>query len=169
MGLEETECLHGAMDDGVVKNIFIFGEDPVGCAIDRAKIEKVLAGISFTVVMDYFLTETARAADLILPASLPVETGGTFTNSQKVIQEFDKVMASRVEQTSLQQIKGILHEFGINSPENPKDIFMEVIALLPQTKEHNKLLMHPTKGDNNKRNFNYGCDAVTKRFEDLKS
>ncbi len=166
---EETDCLHGALNEGVVKNIFIFGEDPVGCAIDRPKVEKILAGTSFTVVMDYFLTETARAADLILPASLPTETGGTFTNSQKVIQEFDKVMVSRVEQTSLQQLKGILHEFGINSPENPKDIFMEIIALLPQIKEHDKLLMHPTKGDNNKRNYNYGCDAVTKRFEDLKS
>jgi predicted molibdopterin-dependent oxidoreductase YjgC len=101
----------------------------------------------------------------VLPASFPTETGGTFTNAQKVIQEFEKVMKTRTGLTSLQQIAGILREFGISTPENPRDIFLEVITLLPAKKEHGKLLMRPTKDDNNKRHYNHGCDAVTARFE----
>ncbi len=163
---EETLCLHGMLNEGSVRNVFVFGEDPVGCAIDRTAIEKVFAMATFKVVQDYFLTDSAKAADLILPASFPSELGGTFTNAQKVIQEFGNVLKSRLEQTSLQQLTGILNEFGIISSDNPHEIFMEIIALLPEKREHGKLLMRPTKEDNNKRHYNHGCDAVTKRFEE---
>jgi formate dehydrogenase major subunit len=163
---EETDCLHGCLNAGAIQNIFIFGEDPAGCAINREAFDKIFSQPSFKVVQDYFLTETARAADLILPASFPTETGGTYTNAQKVIQNFEKEMKSRTEMTSLQQFAAILKEFGIHSPDNPHDIFMEIIALLPAKKEHGKLLMRPTKEDNNKRQYNHGCDAVTKRFQE---
>ncbi|MCX6267890.1 MAG: molybdopterin-dependent oxidoreductase [Bacteroidetes bacterium] len=162
---EETECLHGMLNNGSIRNLFIFGEDPVGCAIDHDAIGKIFAQTTFKVVQDYFLTETAKAADLVLPASFPAETGGTYTNAQKVIQEFEKVLTPRTAQNSLEQLAGILDEFGISASGNPRDIFMEIIALLPGKKEHGKLLMRPTKEDNNKRHYNQGCDAVTMRFE----
>jgi formate dehydrogenase major subunit len=162
---EATECLHGSLNQGLIRNLFIFGEDPIGCAIDRKAIDKVFAQASFKVVQDYFLTATARSADLVLPSSFPVETGGTFTNAQKVIQEFEKVMKSRIEMSSLRQFAGMLKEFGISAPDNPRDIFMEIITLLPVRKEHGRLLMRPTKEDNNKRHYHHGCDAITMRFE----
>jgi len=162
----ETSCLHGMLQEGVVRNLFVFGEDPVGCSIDRKAIDKIFSMAAFKVVQDYFLTESARAADLILPASLPSEIGGTFTNAQKVIQEFDPLMKPPTGQTSLQQLAGILNEFGIKTAADPHGIFMEIVALLPEKKECGKLVMQPTKEDNNKRQFNYGCDAITKRFEE---
>ena len=162
---DETECLHGSLNAGDIRNLFIFGEDPIGCAIDRKASEKVFAQASFKMVQDYFLTETALAADLILPSSFPTETGGTFTNSQKVIQEFEKTMKSRIEMTSLQQIAGILKEFGISTSINPRDVFMEIITLLPVKKEQGRLLMRPTKEDNNKRHYHHGCDSVSARFD----
>jgi formate dehydrogenase major subunit len=162
---EETTCLHGALNEGEIKNLFIFGEDPVGCAIDPKAIEKVFSQVSFKVVQDYFFTETAKTADLVLPSSFPAETGGTFTNSQKVIQELEPVMKTRLEKSSLEQIAGLLKEFGITTPVNPREIFLEIITLLPGKKEHGKLLMRPTKEDNNKRYYLHGCDAVTLRFE----
>ena len=161
----DTECLHGLLQEGVVRNFFIFGEDPVGCAINGDAIEKVFAGATFKVVQDYFLTETAKKADLILPASFPAELGGTFTNTQKVIQEFGNEMKSRLAQTSLEQLAGILSEFGITSSTTPHEIFMEIITLLPGQEEDGKLLMRPTKEDNNKRFYNHGCDTVTMQFE----
>jgi len=154
------------LNEGTIRNLFVFGEDPIGCAIDRKAIEKVFALASFKVVQDYFLTESAKSADLVLPASLPTETGGTFTNSQKVIQHFEKVSGSRIELTTIQQFAGILMSFGINSQENPHDILSEIITLLPAKKEHCKLLMRPTKEDNNKRYYNHGCDTVAHRFEE---
>ena len=163
---DETACLHGILKEGIVRNLFIFGEDPMGCAIDRLPIEKIFAHATFKVVQDYFLTESAKAADLVLPASFPTETGGTFTSAGKVIQEFDAVLKSCLEQNSLQQLAGILKEFDISTPVNPRDIFMETISLFPAKREHGKLLMRPTKEDNNQRIYLHGCDSVTKRFEE---
>ena len=163
---DDTECLHGLLQEGVIRNLFIFGEDPVGCAISGDAIEKVFAGATFKVVQDYFLTETAKKADLILPASFPAELGGTFTNTQKVIQELGQELKSGLAQTSLEQLAGILSEFGITSSSIPHEIFTEIITLLPGQKEDGKLLMRPTKEDNNKRYYNHGCDAVTARFEE---
>ncbi len=161
---EDTECLHGMLQQGVVRNLFVFGEDPIGCAVDQQAAGQIFAHASFRVVQDLFLTESAKAADLVLPASLPSEIGGTFTNSQKVIQEFGNVLKSGIQSTSLEQLKGILSEFGIDAPVMPHEILMEVISLLPEGKDHGKLLMRPTKEDNNKRHYQHGCDAITRRF-----
>lgn len=162
----QTECLHGILQDGAIRNLFIFGEDPMGCAIDRPAIEKIFARATFKVVQDYFMTDSAKATDLVLPASFPAETGGTYTNAQKVIQEFEKNMKPRVEKTSLQQFAGILKAFGISNPDSAHEILMEIITLLPAKKEHGKLHMRPTLQDNNKRHYRNGCDAVAGRFEE---
>jgi len=162
----DTKCLHGQLQDGNISNLFIFGEDPLGCAMDRADMEKIMGKASFTMVQDYFMTDTALAADLVLPASFPAETGGTFTNSQKVIQEFDQSATTWIENNSLQQLSRMLNEFGLTSSEQPHDIFMEVITLFPEHKEHGKLQMQTTTEDNNKRHFGYGCDALVKRFDE---
>lgn len=161
----ETECLHGKLNDGKLTNLFIFGEDPIGCAIDPAAVQKVFARSKFIMVQDYFLTPTAKAANLVLPASLPAEIGGTFTTSQKVIQEFGRWLKSKPERTSLEQIAAILGTFGIETPHDPSALFLEIVALLPEAKENAMLSMKPTKEDNNKRLYNFGCDAVTARFE----
>jgi len=163
---QETECLHGTMKDGIIRNIFIFGEDPIGCAIDPKTVGNIFTNASFRVVQDYFMTETAKEADLVLPASFPAETGGTFTNSLKIIQEFEKTMKSGPELNSLQQFAGILREFEMVTPETHREIFMEIVPLLPPEKKPGKLLMHPTKEDNDKRYYNYGCDPVEKRFRE---
>ncbi len=100
--------IYDRLDDRMLKNVFIFGEDPLGCAIDKAQTAEWISGTTFMVVQDYFMTETAKQADLILPASFPVESGGSFTNTQKVIQEFGAEFSPAVEKTSLAQIADLL-------------------------------------------------------------
>jgi formate dehydrogenase major subunit len=157
-----TECLHGQLNDGKLRNLFIFGEDPVGCAVDQAKIRAIFEKVSFMVVQDYFMTETALMADLVLPASHPAETGGSFTNFRKVIQEFNTGMRSPLERTSLEQLSGIIHTFGIETPSDPRSLFMEIIPVLPAKEEHARLQLSVTKEDNNHRIYRYGCDTVEK-------
>ena len=160
----ETECLNSLVREGTIRNLFIFGEDPVGCAVNREEALDILKGASFRVVQDYFMTATALEADLVLPASLPAEIGGTFTNSGKVIQEFGATLP-RTGESSLQQFAGILAELGVDSVSAPADLFMEIVSLLPASEECGKLIMFPTKDDNNRRYFRHGCDSVTARFE----
>ncbi|MCX6248145.1 MAG: molybdopterin-dependent oxidoreductase [Bacteroidetes bacterium] len=148
-----------------IRNLFIFGEDPVGCAASSDPGEWIRSA-GFVMVQDYFITATAAEADLILPASFPAETGGSFTNAQKVIQEFDAVMASKTGMNNLEQLSGMLKKFGFATPSSSKDVFMEFISLLPQNKEHAKLSFRATGEDDLNRTFDFGCDAVVKRFEE---
>ena len=55
------------------------------------------------------LDECNAQADLILPASFALEIGGTFTNAQRMIQQFDPIIASALEENSLQQLQKISH------------------------------------------------------------
>ena len=162
----DLKCLHQKLQDGKVKNLFIFGEDPVGCAIEKSHVNPVISSPEFLVVQDYFMTETAAEASLILPASMPAESGGSFTNSQKVIQQFQAGMKPKVEFTNTQQLAHIISSFGHKVNSNPPDIFMEVITLFPEKKQEKKLALCFTGTDNHQRKYNYGCDAVTKKFEE---
>ncbi|MEZ5148246.1 MAG: FAD-dependent oxidoreductase [Bacteroidales bacterium] len=161
-----NESQYDALEKGTLKNMFIFGEDPLGCAQNKVKVSGWLSVADFVMVQDYFMTETAKHADLILPASMPFEMGGSFTNTQKVIQEFEAVLPSKLEMTSLKQLSTMLSQFKMNGFESPKDVMMEAITLLPEEQQEEKLKFQFTKAENCNRTFNYGCDVVVKRFEE---
>lgn len=157
---------HDMLDKGEFKNFFIFGEDPIGCAIDKIRVSAWFNKAEFVVVSDYFMTETAEKADLILPASFPIESDGTFTNSQRVIQEFYKHFSSKVERLTYQQLMDLLVKFGYNEYDTVNDVLMEAMSLFPEKSNHLKYKFQTTQQDNFRRMFNYGCDNLIKRFED---
>ncbi len=153
------------INEGKYKNMFIFGEDPIGCSVDKAKTTKWFENSEFIMVQDYFMTETAQHAHLILPASFPVETGGSFTNSQNIIQKFDCQMESKVERKNHEQLKDILAKFGDHTEQSDvTDVMMEVISIL-QIEKVSKYKFTFTDNDNINRIFNYGCDSLVKSFE----
>ena len=154
------------LSGGKIKNAFIFGEDPIGCAIDRDKIAAALEKTAFLVVQDLFMTETAQMADLILPASLHMEIGGSFTNSQKFIQQFEAVSPGKHEFDSLKQLSGLMNAMGLETSYNgPADIMLEVASLVGnQDKGLYKLT--DTDHDQHVSMFDHGCDNLVKRFED---
>jgi predicted molibdopterin-dependent oxidoreductase YjgC len=161
-----TASQYEALEKGLLKNLFIFGEDPLGCAQNKVKVAGWLSVADFVMVQDYFMTQTAEKADLVLPASFPVETGGSFTNTQKVIQEYEAVIGQKVEKTSLQQLIDLSAKFGLNGLETVKDVMMEAISLLPEKTTKEKQIFNHTDNCNCSRMFNYGCDTIVKRFEE---
>ena len=156
------------LKENKLKNIFIFGEDPVACAINKPEVEGWFDKLDFMMVQDYFLTETAQKADLILPASLPFEIGGSFTNTQKYLQKFDAGMESAIEENSPQQLINLMEKLGVNGFTNMEEALWEVFTLLPPPAdpETRKYQLHSTGRDNYNRQFNHGCDIVNKRFDD---
>lgn len=152
------------------KNLFIFGEDPVGCAKDKKEILDLLNKATFKVVSDYFFTETAELADLILPASLPFELGGTFTNTQKYILSFASEMKSRIEKNNCEQLVSLMSSLGENPALNSiQDITLALAADLQKEDSKSpdkKYSFKFTDTDNYNRNYEYGCDYIVKRFED---
>ena len=165
-GLFDNNCINEKTGEnwmaGKIKNVFVFGEDPAGCAINTDKCQ--IGNFDFLMVQDYFLTETAKKADLILPASLPTETGGSFTNTQRVLQSFEVVFTPKVEQVNHEQLLALISKFAKCQLETLDDIFLEAASKLP--KYDKKHQFTATQEDNQFRMFNYGCDYLVKRFEE---
>ena len=112
------------------------------------------------------MTETAKEATLILPASFPFEAGGSYTNTQKILQKFDKQIEGKVELDSCEQLIKLNEKFGFKGLNDSIDVMMEAIYMLPQ-KDENKIHTFKNTGDDNQnRIFNYGCDNLIKYFED---
>jgi formate dehydrogenase major subunit len=160
-----TICLKFFLAQKKIKNLFIFGEDPVGCATEPT-FPGYIADVPFIVVQDYYMTETAKLAHLILPATFPAETGGSFTNTQKMLLEFDAVLKPKPAMTNIEQLSGMLGKFGMNGLHTPREAFTEYIKLLPGKENGGKLKLAYTALDNSNRIFEHGCDYLVKRFED---
>lgn len=153
------------LEDKKLKNIFIFGEDPIGCAIDSNEVSAWFKSLDFIMVQDYFLTETAKQANLILPASFPIETGGSFTNTQKIIQKFEHVFELKMERSAIEQLLDIIAKFGYKGLSDVTDVMMEAISLLPDN-DVERFEFTSTQNDNQNRIFNFGCDNLVKYTDD---
>jgi len=147
-------------------NLFVFGEDPVGCASDEKTTFDWFDKAGFVVVADYFMTETAKKADLILPASMPFEIGGSFTNTQRTIQRFEASLPSKLEQTSLQQLQQMLKLIDRTLPSDPDEIFSIFVSELSgNTLKQNDKRFAYAESCGCTHLFHHGCDSVVARFD----
>jgi formate dehydrogenase major subunit len=156
--------IYDLLEKSTLKNIFIFGEDPLGCAGHKVQVAGWLSIADFVVVQDYFMTDTAKHANLILPASMPVESGGSFSNTQKNIQEFEPLFKSKVERLNHEQLSDLLNKLGHRQKGTVKEVMMEAVSLLPPAEEKNHFRFSFTEGDNFNRMYKYGCDHIVKKF-----
>ena len=146
--------------DGEFNNILIFGEDPVGTSKGNPKILEPLDNAEFLMVQDAFMTETAKRADLILPASFWFEIGGTFINTLGVIQSFNPELKPKTQKTSIEQLLDLHKAFGLNSPSSVEGITAEALSLFPKNAEPQKYRFVATYGNISKSLFNSGCDYI---------
>lgn len=154
------------LDSEAVRNIFIFGEDPAGCAVDGDMVKRWFEKAGFLMVQDYFMTDTASLADLILPASLPFESSGSYSNTQKKIQQFDKQFDGIVELSGYQQLLALLEVFGVNGLSDMEDLRKEMYSMLSLAGNTEKYDLKSTGEDNYRRLFRHGCDNLVKRFDE---
>ena len=90
-GLQVTQMLPKALE-GELKALYIVGENPLVSDPDLNHAEKAFDKLDFMVVQDIFMTETARQADVVLPACCFAEKQGTFTNTERRIQRVRKAV-----------------------------------------------------------------------------
>lgn len=90
-GLKATEMIPMA-HEGKLKALYVIGENPLVSDADLNHAEKSISKLDFLVVQDIFLTETARMADVILPAKCFAEKEGTFSNTERRVQRVRKAV-----------------------------------------------------------------------------
>ena len=155
---------------GQIKNIFVFGEDPIGTAFKIEEAKALLPDNAFIVVADYFMTNTAESASLVLPMAYPFETGASYTNTGKIIQNFEAVIEPKTGKNNIEMLNGIAEAIGMSPFSSKEEIFMEFASLLPVDREI-LFSFDYTNNDNPCNMFAHGADNLVLRhsnhFNDL--
>ncbi len=79
-------------EPGSLNALYIMGEDPVITFPDSAKVAGRLKALDFLIVQDIALTDTAKLAHVVLPASSWGEKDGTLTSAAGIMQKTYKVV-----------------------------------------------------------------------------
>ena len=99
---------------------------------------EALAKLEHLVVQDIFLTETAKYADVVLPASAWPEKDGTVTNTNRQVQMGRQALPlpgkARLDWWIIQEIA---RRIGLDwTYTHPRDVFAEMKLAMPSLDEH---------------------------------
>jgi predicted molibdopterin-dependent oxidoreductase YjgC len=76
-----------AMEEGELTALYVIGENPAASEADNQRTHKLLTNLDILIVQDIFMTQTAKMADVVLPAANSAfESEGTVTNSERRVQ-----------------------------------------------------------------------------------
>jgi assimilatory nitrate reductase catalytic subunit len=118
------------IDAGEIKGLLSICFNPRVSLPDNAFIKRALEKLEFYVAIDFFLNDTARHADIVLPGSLQEEDEGTVTQVEarviKINKAIDPPGEAREDWRIIQDIARALgrpHGFTF---ESPREIFDEL-------------------------------------------
>jgi NADH-quinone oxidoreductase subunit G len=117
-GMRVSEMLQAPLDA-----LWVIGANPYEGQTPEAR------KANFMVVQDMFLTETARMADLVLPAASAYEKTGTVTNVTGEVQQLKRAVNTMGVKTDLEIMGFIAREMGVAAalgPWVPSVIFEEI-------------------------------------------
>jgi NADH-quinone oxidoreductase subunit G len=126
----DTSAVFAAAQDGGIAVLSIFGANPVLHYPDATFVTQALQKIPFVVVSDLFMTETAAAATLVLPAKGPFEKTGTTTNMAGDILPVNAAQSLESPPeafTDLEMLIGLATQLGVKLP-SAEDVDREVIS-----------------------------------------
>jgi len=133
LGMPASE-MSGAMIDGRMRGLYIFGENPALSDPNTAHAVRGFESLEFLVVQDIFHTETTALADVVLPSASFAEKTGTFTCSERRIQMVHPAIDSPGEaREDLDIFNELYHRLkGEEVAEaDPERVFTEVAGLWP--------------------------------------
>lgn len=131
-GLTVVEVLNSAAKGGI-KGLYIMGENPMLSDPDSQHVEEALEKLEFLVVQDIFMTETAAFADVILPGLTFAERDGTFTNTERRVQQVKRAINPLGQaRADWRIISDVATAMGYPmSYESADEILAEIAALTP--------------------------------------
>ena len=124
--------------EGVLKGFYVFGEDPVLSEPNQDKVVERLEKLEFLVCQEIFMSETAKLAHVILPATCFAEKDGTFTNTERRVQRVRKAVEPPGEAKPDWQILCVVST-AMGYPmkySHPGEIFDEMAAPHAQLRGH---------------------------------
>ncbi|MGY8879772.1 MAG: molybdopterin oxidoreductase family protein, partial [Dehalococcoidia bacterium] len=125
-----------AMDQmlrGKVKAAYIMGENTVISDPNTNHAQAALEATDFIVVQDIFMTDTAKLADVVLPAGSFAESDGTFANSERRVQRVRPAIKPVGEsRTDVDILLDLMKRFGVvQNLHSSSDVWDEMRQLAP--------------------------------------
>jgi predicted molibdopterin-dependent oxidoreductase YjgC len=125
-----------AMDQmirGRVRGAYIMGENTIISDPNTNHAEKALEAAEFIVVQDIFMTDTAKMADVVLPAGSFAESDGTFANSERRVQRVRPAIEPVGEaRTDVEILLDLMERFGVSQNlHSASDVWDEMRQLAP--------------------------------------
>ncbi len=156
-GLTVVEIMD-AIHRGEIKGMYIMGENPAMSDPDVQHAREALARLEHLVVQDLFLTETAKYADVVLPASAWPEKDGTVSNTNRQVQMGRTALPlpgnARQDWWSIQEIA---RRMGLDwHYTHPRDVFAEMKLAMPSL---NNITWERLERESS---VTYPCDAEDK-------
>ncbi|MCX8206379.1 MAG: formate dehydrogenase subunit alpha [Methanothrix sp.] len=119
------------MPDADLRFLHVMGEDIVNSdpTVSRRR-EKLRRG--FMVVQDIFMTDTAKLADLVLPAAAWAEKEGTFTSTERRVQWISRAREPPGEaRPDLWILAEVAARLGFELPSDPEEALAEINQAVP--------------------------------------
>jgi predicted molibdopterin-dependent oxidoreductase YjgC len=123
-----------AMEEGDLTALYVIGENPASSEADNQRTHKLLTNLDILIVQDILMTQTAKMADVVLPATNSAfESEGTVTNSERRVQRVRPALVppgnAKDDIWILAELaKRLGHDWGDPSAE---DVWEEVRRLSP--------------------------------------
>ena len=132
-GLRLTEVFE-AVRAKKVSVLYVMGENPLLTEANTRTVKKAIPHLDLFIVQDLFMTETAKLADVVLPATSFAEKDGTFTNSERRVQRVRRVLdpkaESRPDWQIICQIANEMEAEGFDFSD-PQEIMEEIASVTP--------------------------------------
>jgi formate dehydrogenase (NADP+) alpha subunit len=80
------------LEMGELKALYIIGENPLLADVHMNHTKTLFEKLDLLIVQDIFMTETAKYADVVLPARSWGEVDGTYTNTDRRVQRVRKAV-----------------------------------------------------------------------------
>jgi assimilatory nitrate reductase catalytic subunit len=129
-GRSAVELIDSVGAPGGVRAMFIMGSNLVVSAPNASQVEARLKALDCLVVCDFFLSETASLADVVLPSAQWAEEEGTMTNLEgRVILRRRAMLPPSGIRTDLEVLASLAAEFGKRLfflSSAPRDVFDEL-------------------------------------------
>jgi predicted molibdopterin-dependent oxidoreductase YjgC len=129
-GARTHRDLRRLLSEGEIRAALVIGEDPM----DWGKSGAWFQNVEFLAVMDWTPTETTAYADVVLPGSTYLESGGTRCSFEGKLVRFTQAVQPPAGNTGIEVLTGLADDFGIGLSD---DLTGEIAGLveknLPET------------------------------------
>ncbi|MDH5434165.1 MAG: formate dehydrogenase subunit alpha [Gammaproteobacteria bacterium] len=131
-GLKIPQMFNAAIA-GDLKALWIMGEDVAQTDPNQQHVIKALESLDFLIVQEIFLSETAKLADVVLPATSFLEKSGTFTNGERRIQAVRAAVEPRPGcKTDGQIVADVMNAMGFQQQSaDPAELLEEISQIVP--------------------------------------